>query len=73
MGTSGEGNLLGKGKLFERSSGHGENFCTGGKGKHSWQVVSFLEYGNFWTRKPSWQGETFWKKLLDKGKTSELG
>jgi hypothetical protein len=103
MGTSGEGYLLGKGKLFgknfwtwgkllhrgkretflasgklsriwnlldketflargnflERTSGQGENFCTGGKGKHSWQAVSFLEYENFWTRKPSWQAVNF--------------
>ncbi len=98
--------LLGKGKLFGKNFWHGEYFWTWGQGKPSWQVVSFLENGNFltrklsgknfwtwgnfwtrgqgkpswqavsflengniWTRKPSWQEETFWKELVDKGKT----
>ncbi len=43
------------GKLFGNNFWHGEYFWTWGQGKPSWQVVSFLENGNFLTRKPSWQ------------------
>ncbi len=55
---------------YRKSSGVEE---ISGQGKHSWQAGNFLETRNFWTRKPSWQGESFWKELLDKGKTSWQG
>jgi hypothetical protein len=50
------------GKLLNR--GTKKTFLASGKLSGKW---------NFWTKKPSWQGETFWKELLEKVKALNKG